>query len=348
MRSQLMLYVTVILVLGTVPASGQSASTLAATGFQNVDGNVFYRLSADGGTLLANRSANALGEELVTVSTAGGSETVWHTAEGRWIYNRIALSGDGGTVAYARSPGSIVYALTEPLGTPRVVVNVAPDSDPRELQLSADGKWVAFTASRLVQTGSHARIHANLYVAATDGSVVHLITASPLPDRRIAFDLSPDGAWISWIDDAAKGPMIAAVGGASATRLALDLGADHVTDVSWNADASRLYYHTLSGGGVAVGRVQRNGTGAEELHSAARGRYGVARTGEIRLSQFDPSASPAGTSWRLGGSGLTATYHFGRPDIAGTEAWSADGKVCVWRAPMATGRSATWVWRAGS
>jgi len=324
---------------------GQSISTHPAPWLKEAVGNLFFRLDSDGDQLLVNRSPSIEREELVLVPTAGGTETVWYSNAGRSIYNQIALSGEGDMVIFAKSPGSRVYAVTEPNGTPKVVADAAPYGDIRQLRVSNDGKWVAFTASSGLLNSPTGRVHANLYVAATDGSVVHRITGISVPMKLIPFDLSPDGGTLVWVDDPGKGPWVAGIDGSNAKRLSVS--GSSIVAVTCNTTGSVIYYQVLDANGANLYRVNRDGTNISLVHSAARGTYYVARNGSrVRLDQFDPKAKPCGSSWLVEGSSLNAMFTFGRPGIAGSRAWSGDGRVMVWRARFSPWADETRIWRA--
>jgi len=330
-------------------AASQSATVTkhTASWLSNARGNLFFRLSADGSQMLVNRSASPLKEELVVVPTSGGEGVLWHTAPGRSIYDRIALSGDGSTVVFAKTSESKVYAVTQPAMTPALVADVSPDSDPRQLRISDDGKWIAFTAARMVQSSGQARVHANLYVAATNGSVVHRITAAALPGRWIAFDLSGDGKSVVWLDDAGKSPLVADANGANARRITVT--ATQLGRLRCNTTASQLYFDAFDRDGTHLWRVNRDGTGEIKLQSTTSGRFFIARgSGQVRLERFDPNAAPPGSSWLQTGEGPIKMFDIKREDIDGTSDWSQDGRVLVWRAPGSSGGFATFVWRSGA
>ena len=102
------LLTTVGILLIATAAFGQSVTTLNGSGLTGVTGNHFFRLSTDGSKLLVNRSPTAANEELAVVPTSGGDATVWLSSPGRAIYDRIALSGDGSVVAFAKGTESTV------------------------------------------------------------------------------------------------------------------------------------------------------------------------------------------------------------------------------------------------
>ncbi|MBN1607495.1 MAG: hypothetical protein JW940_12730 [Polyangiaceae bacterium] len=344
-----MLLMTLMLLPLAAGALGQSPAVTKhpASWLASARGNLFFCLNGDGSQLLVNRSPSLASEELVVVPSSGGEGVLWHAAVGRSIYDRIVLSGDGTTVAFARTDGSKVYALPRAMETPRVVADVSPDADPRQLRISDDGTWVAFTAARMVQSGTESRVHANLYVAATDGSALHRITAVALPDRYIAFDLSGDGQSIVWLDDATKGPLVADRDGGNSRRIGVT--PQHLGPVRCNANASLIYFEAFDREGKHLWRVNRDGTGEAKLHSTTSGQFFVARgSGQVRLEKFDPQATPPGVSWMLSGGSPTKMCDLQRPDIVGASAWSDDGSVFVWRAPASPGVCETFVWRVGS
>lgn len=346
MRRVLLTTVGVLLI--AMAAFGQSVTLLNDSGLTGVKGNHFFRLSTNGSKLLVNRSPTAANEELAVVPTSGGDATVWFSSPGRLIYDRIALSGDGSVVAFAKGTESTVYALTGSGSQPRAAANVAPFTDPRQLRLSDDGKWVAFSASRLVQSGSAFRVVSNLFVAATDGSVCHKIRGTDLVERMIAFDLSPDGSTIVWVDDPTKGPWVASRDGTSAVRL--NVSATKIVGVAANLAATRIYYQDLRATGIRICSVNRDGSGAQVIHeSAAGGRYEVAgNAGAVRLRTFEAKRTPPGTSWLVGTTTLTRMFDYPRADVAGTNEWSGNGEVAVWRVRTCSGTYETRIWRSSA
>lgn len=345
-RTMLML---VALLSLAAAAAGQTATVTkhTATWLSNARGNLFFRLSADGSQMLVNRSPSSVKEELVVVPSSGGEGVVWHTSLGRSIYDRIALSGDGSTIAFAKTGESKIYAVARPGAQPALVADISPDSDPRQLRISDDGKWVAFSAARMVQSGVHARAHANLYVAATNGAAVHRITAAALPQRWIAFDLSGDGKSVVWLDDAAKGPLLADANGANARRIAIT--ATQLGMLRCDTTAAHIFFDAFDSEGTHLWRVNHDGTGLTKLHTTTGGRFFVARaSGQVRLQRFDRGSTPPGSSWLQTGASPTKMFELEKEDIVGTSDWSHDGKVMVWRAPASSGGSETFVWRAGT
>ena len=174
-----------ILVIIVAKSTAQNVTTHQAPCLKDPTGNLFFRLNRDGTKLLVNSSVTREVEKLVLLPREGSAEQIWHSSAGRTIFNRIALSGDGQKVAFACYPGSKVYALNKPGGTPTLVADVQPNGDIRQLILSGDGRWAAFTASTFRENGILVPLRASLYVAATDGSAVHRITATPIRQKYI-------------------------------------------------------------------------------------------------------------------------------------------------------------------
>ena len=304
----------------------------------------FADLDGDGTRLLVNRGGPEGLEELVEVPVAGGTERLWYRATKRWIYNRIAISGDGGRVVFAWYPGSKVYVLTRPGGNPREIADVDPDGDVRQLSLSADGKWAAFTASNYLRDGKLGRVHVNLYVAVTDGSALHRITANALPDKFIPYDLSGDGKTLVWVDDPAKGPWIADAGGRNARRLPAP--SDPIQNVFTNATGSTIYYQTINASGVKLLSVGRSGTSLVKVHETSRGHYNVARdAGTIVLARDNRDKTGRRTYWRVGGKSLVKLFSLKIPGYAGSCALSGDGRTAVWVDPAPAPVDQTFVWR---
>jgi hypothetical protein len=344
-KSTLALALGLLLIAGSVAAQ---TTTAHSSGFlTDPTGNLFLRLNEDGSQLIANRSPQRDYEELVSVPSAGGTEIVWHRSSGRSIYNRFAFSN--GTLVFAKGAHGIVYRITKAGGTPLAIANVSPDTDPRQLTLSTDGKWVAFTASNFMHNGKPGRVRANLYVAATDGSKLHKITASALTGKLVAFDLSGDGKYICWVDDSTKGPWIAGVDGKNARRLPLGITGATLQSVHCDPTAATIYYQTNSTAGVKLHSISRAGTGLAQVHATANGHYHVARdTARLRLRRIENPGAGAGKLWTLSGASLTEVCAFTLPRYAGSWAWSGDGKTLVWRGGLTKGSVKTFVWRASS
>jgi hypothetical protein len=322
-------------------ASAQTIVNHPAPWFDEPGRVFFFGLDASGGRLFVNRSTAEGGEELVEVPIAGGSTQVWHTNAQREIFNRLAVSGDGKTVAFAKGTESRVYVLTSPGKAPRVVADVSPYRDPRQLVLSRDGRWVAFTAAGVEGGGPIGAVQVNLYVAATDGSAVHRITNPPLPGRYIAFALSADGATLVWVDDRDKGPIVANRDGSGTSRLSAP-GA-RIADVFCSPDGSQVYCATIEAAAVKLRSIARAGSQWALAHEAPSGSLAVAREGSaIRLIQRPSNTSP-GTCWSVNGaSSRESMFTFAVPQHAGSMALSGDGQVVVWREGLKTR-----VWKAG-
>jgi hypothetical protein len=346
-RSIFMLVAAALMLAAAATAQSPTVTKHSASWLSGANGNLFFRLSADGGQLLVNRSPLTDKEELVVVPAAGGEGVVWHTSLGRSIYDRIALSGDATTVVFGKTNETEVYMLTQPGATPALVASLAPDGDPRQLRISDDGKWIAFTAARLVESGVQSRTCANLYVAATNGSALHCITPTSVPNRWIPFDLSGDGKSVTWLDDAHQGPMIADANGANARRIAVTPG--HIGNLRCDTTSSRIYFDAYDAEGIHLWRINRDGTGETKLHSTTGGRFFVARaSGQVRLERFERTATPPGASWLQSGENPTKMFDLQREDIGGTSDWSADGKVLAWRTPASMGSFDTFIWRSGT
>jgi hypothetical protein len=253
----------------------------------------------------------------------------------------LAVSGDGGKVVFAKDTESRVFVLSSPGAPPATVTDVAPDRDPRQLQLSRDGRWVAFTASGIQGGGPIGRVQVNLYVAATDGSALHRITSTPMFGKYLAFALSADSTTLVWVDDPGKGPIVANRDGTGAARLPAP-GA-RIERVFCSADGSRVYCTTVEAAGVKLRSIPRQGSTWALEDEVADGAFTVAGDGSaIRLVQAARSTSP-GTCWSVNGvSSRTAMFTFVRPEHAGSMAFSGDGQVVVWREGLATR-----VWQAG-
>ena len=335
-----------LLLLAVLSGTGmsQTISTHPASWLKETTGNLFFRLNGDGSLLLVNRSTTAEKEEMVVIPTAGGSETIWYSSEGRSIYDRIAFSEKGDTVAFAKSPGRRVYVVTRPGGEPIVVANTGSYGDPRQLCMSADGKWVAFTASSGLTNSPGGRVHANLYVAAADGSIVHQITSKTLPGKFIPFALSEDGKTVIWVDGPDKDPVVAGIDGKNAKRVIT--AKKGIRNVACSKDGSTIYYEILDGDGLEIRSIGSDGNGEKLLHSAAHGKYHVASgNGRIRLDQFDARQKPCGRTWLVKDGGLKEMFTFRRPMIGGSRTWSRDGRVMVWRTRFSPWVDKTMVWR---
>jgi hypothetical protein len=295
--------------------------------------------------MLVSRPTATGGEELVIVPSAEGEGVTWYSAPSRTICDRIALSGDRGTVAFGHATEGKVYVLTKSGQQPRAIADVSPDGDPRQLRLSEDGKWIAFTASNAFRDGKLGRVHANLYVAATDGSVVYRRTAAAVPGKYLAFDLSLDGKTVTWADELPGGAWIADPSGTGMRRISLASGS--LIDLMLDASGSTVYHQVNNAEGVRLYSVKRDGTGLTSVHTAANGTYRFAPVGgQVLLDQFDPKAEPCGTAWLVQGANLVRMYDYSRPRFAGDRAWSADGKVLVRRSPRSPGIQETRIWRA--
>jgi len=341
--------ITAGLLLVTLVASavGQSTTPFQESWLKNPKGNLFFCLNGDGGKLLVNRSESWIQEELVEIPTGGGAERIWHTSNGRSIYDRFVFSKNGDLVVFATVGGSRVHALTSPQATPQVIGNVSPDQDPQHFRLSDDGKWVAFIASSFKHGGSLGMVRANLYVAATDGTALHRITANALPGNDIPFDISADGKTLVWVDDDQKGPLIAGINGQNARRLPLSQA--RVTGVFSDPTGAVVYFQTLNDKGLKLFSVKRDGTELQQVHAAQHGTYEVARDSTaIRLRQYDPKSNDVGTFWRLDGTKLEKAFTFKSLGPVGSWSTSGDGRVIVWRDTKSATGDQTLIWRAGS
>jgi hypothetical protein len=343
----------------------QAITTLNVSWVQSAP-RAFLRLNGDGSQVLIYRQ-NVIDkpylrrtEELVLVPTGGGQEQVFykHDVIVPEIYYNFALSGDAKTVVFAPAfENDKVYALTRPAAVPKVVAAVAPDEAPAQLSLTTDGKWVAFTASRMIWSGRQGLAHANLYVAAIDGSVLHKVTPSPVPGRSIPYALSADGSTIAWLDDAKKGPFLADRDGKNALRLPFPVEVDpskgRIVRVFLDKTGEKVFYSMLESNETSFDgklfEVGRNGVGLKRVHMAARGFFEVSRDGQtVRYFENAGSAPPrVGTSWLVGGQAPTRMFDYGTFNWGvGTYDWSEDGKVFVWYDERAHYGKPVMVWRA--
>jgi hypothetical protein len=346
MRSASRAFTALILVLIVSAASAQTITVHNAPCLSDPTGNLFYRLSAAGGKILINRSPQGDAEELVMLPRDGVTEQVWIRCPGRSIYNRFAVSGDGGRVAFAYSPGGHVHFLDQAGGNPRSIANVDPDGDVRQLILSNDGGLAVFTASRFKENGQLVRVRTNLYVAATDGSKLSKITATPVFEKFISFALAADAKTLVWVDDPAKGPWIADVDGGNACRLPVAPDGRRILNVFCNEAASKIYYHTVAADGVKLYQVDRGSLTITPVQSATDGLYEVSSDGSgIYLCQADPAQKGKGAWWKWNGTELTKLITLSMPRHLGSWAWSADGGTMVWRDSAENGGFATYVWR---
>jgi hypothetical protein len=320
--------------------SAQSVADHPATWFEEPDRVFFYRLDKTGDRLFVNRSTASGNEALVEVPSAGGATVVWHESAGRAIAERFAVSGDGDTVAFAKASGSSVTVLTSPTATPVTAANVAPDRDPRQLVLSRDGQWVAFTAAGVTGGALIGTVKVNLYVAATNGSVVHTITSSPLRGKFIPFALSADGSTLVWVDDPMKGPIVCDRDGTDATRLPALASGIHQVDCA--PDGSVVYSTRAEASGIELRKIPRVGSTWTVVDSVTGGIFTVtAETGAVRLVQ-QPSRDNPGACWSVTApSTRSEMFTFETPRHAGSLAISGDGEVAVWREGPKTR-----VWRA--
>lgn len=295
----------------------------------------FFQLDTGGGQLFVNRSTATGGEELVQVPVAGGSTQVWYAGARPEIFDRISVSGDGKTVAFARGTESRVYVLMSSAAKPVSIANVAPDRDPRQLVMSRDGRWVTFTAAGVKGGGPIGRVQVNLYVAAVNGSAIHRVTPTPLSGRYIAFALSADGATLVWVDDPTKGPIVANRDGGGASRLPAPSA--RIERVFCSADGNRVYCSTVETTAVKLWSIARKGSSWKLEDEAPSGAFTVAREGgTIRLIQPPGQTSP-GTCWSVNGkANRTSMFTFTRPRYAGSMAFSSDGRVVVWREGLKT------------
>jgi hypothetical protein len=325
--------ITVVTVL-CFSASAQSIVEHPASWFGEAGRAFFFRLDGSGGRLFVNRSTTSGGEELVEVPSTGGTALIWYANPRREIFNRIAVSSDGKTLAFAKGTSARVYVLASAAASPITVADVSPDGDPRQLELSRDGRWIAFTASGVEGGGPIGRVRVNLYVAATNGSAVHRITSAPLVGKHIAFALSEDGGTLIWVDDPTKGPIVSERDGSGATRLPVPAG--RILRVHSAADGERLYCTTVGASTVRLYSIARAGSNWTLEDEASDGAFAVApETGAIRLVQRPGQTSP-GTCWSVGESSRTSMFTFEAPRRAGSLAMSGDGKVVVWREGLKT------------
>jgi hypothetical protein len=353
--------------LGCIAIDGaetQSVTTLDVNWVQR-GSRAFFKLSGDGSRVLIYRQVVIdkprlrRTEELVLVPTSGGVEQVFyrHDVDAPAIYNNFDLSADATTVVFAPAfENDNVYVVTSASGSPRVVASVGPDEAPGQLTLSADGRWVAFSASRMLWSGRQALRHANLYVAALDGSVLHKVTPAPVVGDAIPFAFSSDGATIAWVDDPTKGPMRADRDGGNALRLPfpgeVNPASGRIQRVFLDAAGSRVFYAVLESNGTSFDgklfEVDRNGTGLVRRQSTAGGRFEVSRDGTAIRCFDSPGPVPprTGTSWLLGSQGPVKMFDFGTLVWGvGTYDWSDDGNVLVWYDERAHYGAAVMVWR---
>lgn len=308
-------------------------------------GNLFLRLNADGTSLVINRSPTVEAEELVMLPRDGATEKVWLRRPGRSIYNRFAVSGGGKKIAFA-CDGSKVFVVTRAGGTPQSIANVGPDGDIRQLVLSQDGGLAAFTASRFRENNELVRVRSNLYIAATDGSRLTKITATPVFEKYIAFALSEDGTTVVWVDDPAQGPWIAGVDGQNAKRLPAAPSGQRIQNVFCNTNAAKIYYQTVAADGVRLHEVDRK-TSARVLRcSATHGIFELSSdASKIHLCQSDSAQARRGSWFMWNGTSFTKEVTLAMPRYCGSWARSTDGKTLVWRNSNANGRMVTFVWR---
>jgi hypothetical protein len=280
---------------------------------------------------------------MVVVPSVGGTEQVWYRANGCCVYNRIAINGQGNVVIFASYPGGKVYALTKPGENPKEIADVAPDGDIRQLALSQDGAWAAFTASSFLRNGKLSRLEVNLYVVATNGSAHYRITTTALPDKFISFDLSADGKTIVWVDDPKKGPWIADTNGQNAKRL--PIAPDPIQSVFSNPAGDTIYYQTINATGVRLLAVSRTGTTPAVVNEASHGHYYVARdSGTVLLAQDNRDLSAKRTYWRVDGSTRTKLFSVKIPGYAGSCALSGNGGAAAWVDPAPADENHTFVW----
>jgi hypothetical protein len=250
-------------------------------------------------------------------------------------------------LVFAKQSLGLVYCLKKAGATPAAIANVSPDTDPRQLMLSADGKWVAFTASSFMENGLPASVKVNLYVAATDGTKLHKITSSPLAGKYIPFDLSSDGKTICWVDDRSKGPWIADVDGKNARRLPLGVAGSKLQTVHCDRTAATIYYQTISATGIKLHSISRTGTGLTQIHATTHGHYAVARDAtKIRMRRVENTSTKEGKLWSVDGANLSEICTLSMPRYAGSWAWSGDGNAAIWRGSAKDGKVKTYVWRA--
>lgn len=321
--------------------SAQSIQNHPAPWFGEPGRSFFFQLDTPGKQLFVNRSTSTGGEELVQVPVAGGTTQVWFANKRSEIQDRMSVSGDGKTVAFARGTESRVYVLASPASSPVTAANVAPDRDPRQLVLSRDGRWIAFSAFGVEDGGPIGRAQTNLYVAATDGSVAYRITKTPISGRYITFALSADGATLVWVDDPTKGPIVSNRDGGGFTRLPAP-GA-RIERVFSSADGNRIYCSTVEAKAVKLHSIPRAGSIWNLEDEAQSGKFAVSREGNaIRWFQAPTRYSP-GSCWSVTGkSSRTSMFTFTRPRYSGSMVMSGDGQIVVWREGLHTR-----IWKAG-
>jgi hypothetical protein len=313
-----------------VPSSRAQVEEHPAVWFNRGHQAFFLFLNGDGSRLLANRSTSTGGEEVSDVPVAGGATRVWLRSAKREIFDRIAFSGDGAHVAYAPGSGSRVYFLANPGAPARLVADVSPASDPRQLTLSRDGGWVAFTASSIQGGGRLGRPQVDLYVAATDGSVLHRITSASLPGKHMAFALSGDGGTMVWVDDPARGPLIANRDGQQSRRLPPPLGG--IYTVSCSPDGGRIHCMSGKSDALQLCAISRLGTSWAVQATATSGRFIVAPSSGAAYHLERPTRAAPGTcSMFSGPTSRSPVFRFDSPRYAGSIAISDDGRVAVWR-----------------
>jgi hypothetical protein len=334
-------------VLWSGAALAQTISIHEAPCLRDARGNLFFRLNGDGTKLLVNRSPTHEAEEIVLYPRTGISGVVWYRRVGRGIYDRIALSADASVVVFAVYPGSQVFSLRQPNGMPLSMANVSPDGDIRQLTLSDDGRWAAFTASSFLRDGKLGRVRVNLYVAATDGSIIHRITPEAINGKFIEFALSGNGQRIVWTDDLRHGAGIADLDGKNAVQLPAPPEGSRIQALHCNDSGSEVYYQTIGADGVKLLRVIPGRATFAQLYCATSGFYHVAGNGEKIFLRKSLQETPCIAAWwELSGTTLVKRLTLTTPRHVGSWAWSRDGKTMAWRDTADGGGFTTYVWQA--
>lgn len=176
----------------------------------------------------------------------------------------------------------------------------------------------------------------------TDGEGLCRVNPSGLPMATARFALSGDGSRVLWAESRTGPLRISSTADGKVTATLAVPASQRVTALWWAE--SRVYYQTVGGNGVRLYSVLPDGRDRRLVHSVPQGRYVVSRSASVRLVQGDAAPGRWGRCFSVEGGQARWLFDYAVQPYAGSQAWSGDGSVVLFRDWGPEGMT-TYVWR---